>query len=210
MRYVSQIIDASGKVIKGLQYDTEYNHGCDLTITDMETDLVQSGPIGAITKCLGFYMDNLRSEGIIITHTKKTAMLHEYINSLESRSNCAPTEHKQADKYVLTSGTFFVPHLSTEPTPIVEVWLTGYSVAICGELGSVVKVRADGVAEGNVHTLYDWLIHLCRLAKTNLLKYETIQLSSSRGGWMSTIRLVQTQEAKRFFTKMYMEVVKEE
>ena len=56
-------------------------------------------------------------------------------------------------------------------------------------------------------SLYDMFAVLCRKTGICVMSYQTVQLYGLRGDTVVVLALSQSPEAKRYFTKMYMEVM---
>lgn len=58
-------------------------------------------------------------------------------------------------------------------------------------------------------TFYDIMCMMCREMKYNIMQYKTIEFSNPEDDNFSVIELSQTDEAKRFYMKMWLDIVRD-
>ena len=157
------------------------------------------------------YMDDVIGVGrdidgdaLAIIHTKKTAMLHQYIDFVIAESN--ETKHPM-EGYSFSENTVNV----TEYGDSVEVEFYDHRVVTFGINGSIVRwensIFSDDKCYSALCTMYDFLIYMCRYLKRNLLQYRVIEFRNVYSSWSVEIRFLPTEEAKRFLTKMWIDCV---
>lgn len=160
------------------------------------------GRLGERWKALGIaYQDH---KYIAVVQTRKTALLHKYINSACTRFDVEPLSYKECD-----TCTYFGRNngITRKGSSILNVVMMTNCVRVCGFDGSVcVGVVAKG-GDQSFCSIYDILVFFCRELNENIFDYETIQFGNSAMSTMTILRFIKNQESARFFTKMYMDAV---
>lgn len=205
MRYVSRIMKDS-KEVKSLY---AFEDGGHIAIRDTDGGEEQIFAIrslwGQEIFGLSMYMTPYGQSVVAVCHTMKTAKLHEYIefsgvhkiNSEYSVSSC--------EDLCVIGDTAAKLHIRGRDNVELVIDSGNESFAMCGPLGSVV-VRT--VIAPRVYTLFDTLSYYCNSVKSNLMRYQWIHVCSGVHHTVADIKLKQTPEALRFFTKMYFEICK--
>lgn len=143
----------------------------------------------------------------VICLDEKRAMLHRYATASTTFLGISGVKLSDADRCVWnlwqtdTSGVD-----GTHGTIVINT--INDIVSSSGREGSVIGKQTGFLEEVELFTLYDILGVVCRDLKLNLMRYETIQFFSSTKDYVTTIKLSQSAEAKRFYTKMYLDVSK--
>lgn len=204
MRYVSSILNPSGHPVSAFEYPLGDGFSHQITVSDTESQAELGIDTSAGFDCIGRGLNFADATGVVVCHTKKTATLQRYVNVAEIRRGVYPLDFKDADICVMEKHDF---RLNSQTHAIISL-LFGHDVILWfGQGGSVTSWSKLNGTEKVILPLYDLLIILCRRTGINLMSYETIQLGSRSMLWQSTVRLLHTEEANRFYTKMYLDVV---
>lgn len=207
MRYVSSIVDIGGLSLDSFEYELTVGYSHNVTVSDTNRLIKPVIGVNAVNApCLGAGINFESNTGIMVTHTKKTALFHKYVNLAETRIGVTPFEYKESNVCKLHGGVVEFTPSEESSSGILEVWLENHSISCYGPSGSVVLWQSSGVVNRAICTLYDMFVYICREIGINLLQYETIQFCSRKRLWQTIIRLVHTKEAERFFTKMCVDV----
>ena len=92
--------------------------------------------------------------------------------------------------------------------PAIVIHTLSDIISASGRCGSVIGKQVDFIDEVALCTLYDIIGMACRELGENLLRYSKIQFYSRTKSYVTTIELDQSHEAKVFYTKMYLDVVR--
>lgn len=154
---------------------------------------------------LGVGKDTSLMQWIATAHTKKTAMLHKYVDWVkwEHHGSYAVAD---ADMLYYPEGVVaFYGEPGENDTLVVR--MTQQRLAFCGLKGSVVHFDESiyNSEKSHVWTLYDFLIYVSRLCQCNIMRYHFIQFECERLQWYCQLQLTDSVEANRFFTKMWFE-----
>ena len=151
---------------------------------------------------IGVGICGLSSEGSVVCHTKKTATLHHHIDAVRTKYG-TPILVDDVER-VFDNGA-----MAGYSKGRVLYLDTGKTVLdIIGLRGSVCIWPGDSSKRLKVYTLYDALGCLCRNTGVNLMSYKELHLYSDVRRTTTTIELSDSAEAKRFFTKMYLDVLR--
>lgn len=154
---------------------------------------------------LSMYMSPYGQSVVAVCHTLKTVKLHEYIDfSSTHKYNSEYSVSAREDLCVIGDTAAKLYKRSNNNVELV-IDSGNESFAMCGPLGSVI-VRT--VIAPRVYTLFDTLGYYCNAVKSNLMQYQWLHLCSGARHTVADIKLKQTPEALRFFTKMYFDVCK--
>lgn len=167
--------------------------------------------LGGIGSVLGVGLD-APDRWVMLTHTKKTALLHQYIDHVDGRVAEPPEGLTGADiGYFYTMGYDTVVDLENSKHDVLDIRLHDHQLSIFGPLGSIVYWHDSEFSAGGyvrfVSTLYDFLIYMCRMAQRNLMQYHRIQFGSVSHEWRINLYFRHTVEAERFYMKMYLDAL---
>ena len=210
MRYVCDIqkTHRDGRV-EHLKSSLGYlNYELTILVRDTETGEVEFlDPCECLDdECFGFASVALADTCAAACHDDKTALLYKYVVSAETVPERSQTLDN-ADSCTLKENCLIVNQ--GIGSTVLDIRLVNDSILIEGNSGSVVSRQYGWNGESKVTSLYDFLGYLCRMLGINVMKYETIQLyKAGKVCHTSTIKLLHTQEADRYFTKMYLDVVR--
>lgn len=209
MYYVSDIITDAGKHLHSVTY-WPFNSvpHFEVELTDIQTGAKRMASSYELSElpCIGYGSDNGVVRGladsvpneVVVRHTLKSALLHSHI--LELRSIIGTSLADSGEVVTFIHGTKVVDG----DWKTVGVDTASETVISCG--GVIIERRGfDGIRF--TKTLYDALVKLCKECKENLMSYEHILLFSRQHNITTEIRLSQSDEAKRFFTKMCLDVM---
>lgn len=199
MRFVDAILDKDGLEVDSLIYCLSVPCSYKILVQDSELGLL---PSYTGYDCIGRGLDFAGGNGVVVKHTIKTAMLHDYINIAETRVGVKPFNYKLADQYLVNKNYRYKKHGNY----ILDIRVPSGEIALLGESGSCVVWTKPDMGGVILCTLYDFLVFLCHISKMNVMKYETIQIGSRDRSFRSTIRLLHTPDANRYFTKMWVDV----
>lgn len=209
MRYISSlagVISVDNIEEYGGYFDSGF-YG-DVEVTDLDTGDIERVRDVIAKDAIGTGYDSYMCRWCAVEHTHKTALLHKYIEWAETDVYHDIRPLPKADR--LYYGTNI---MEREDSDTLDIIMGDYRVVLCGAIrGSVVVWRGPspkqyqlGCGQPVFMTLYDMLIKLCRYTKVNVFQYREIQFSSAKLRWYSYLKFKQTDEARRFLTKMYME-----
>lgn len=198
MRYVSQIFSGfNGKSINfcfcdsndGFSYAADSSHMSEIVITSESGKSTERFHLRDLNGCAIIGVGHRKGSGTVsaCVHTKKTMQFHKYVHPVAGGS----------------------PDIDKRYT----IGFHRSSISCFGYLGSVVEYRDDFSSYSIFFSLYDAFIALSRSTGKNLLEYDMIILES-RSTHISALprdmiylKVSQTDEAKRFYTKMMLDVV---
>lgn len=204
MRYVSSILTPHGVNINSFEYPLNDGFSHQITVSDVESQSVLGLDTSAGFDCIGRGLNFADATGVVVCHTIKTATLQKYVNVAEIRRGVYPLDFRDADVCIMDKREY---NLTSKTHSIISLLFGNDVVLWFGVGGSVVRWSKMNGVEKTILPLYDLLIILCRQTGINLMSYETIQLGSRSMLWQSTVRLLHTEDADRFYTKMYLDVV---
>lgn len=203
MRYISSIRDLEGRELNSFEYSLSDGFRYNLGIVDTNTMTRVDFDVSSGHNCIGRGINFAASTGVVVKHTHKTACFQRYINMAETRHGVCPVEYRSSDVYEVEHNCF---KRQEEGHSVLEILFVNDVVSVYGVGGSVAVWGEGGDVSQDIMPLYDLFISLCRDTGLDLTRYETIQLGSRSMLWQTTIRLIQSTEAKRFFTKMQLDI----
>lgn len=136
----------------------------------------------------------------IVVHTKKTAKLHEHIESVSKLSGVVTS---QGDAIVI--GRHKTLRFIEKGYGEIQVNLPGRIFDIYGHFGSVVQLQSSVSELSQVLTLYDFIKGLCVGSGVNIACYNTICLYNDVIRQTISIRFKEDTESVIFLTKMSLE-----
>ena len=177
MRYVSGIVNAFGRRSR---YMFLHHPG------GSEAFSVRDTATGCEVRCTSLWNLNEKIYGIspvwdaVVLHSFKTAKLHDYIVDVQtgSLSFCDDTTVVNSSDMML--------------------------VGIDGYKGSVVKRLDTSVSRIELCTWYEILCELCRRKRQSMMSKRFLRINAQIP---FQLEFVQSGEAQRYFTKMYMEAM---
>ena len=203
MRYISSIRDLEGNELDSFEYQLSDGFTHNLVIFDTDTMSKTDIDLTAGHNCIGRGLNFTASTGVVVRHTHKTACFQRYINMAETRHGVRPVEYRSSDVYEISDNRF---KRQKDGNTVLEILFANDIISVYGQGGSVAVWGEGGEDHSDIMPLYDLFISLCRDTGLNLMQYETIQLGSRSMLWQTTIRLIQSAEAKRFYTKMQLDI----
>lgn len=204
MRYVSAVQDVHGNQIDGFEYPLSEELNSRITVSDTASPGKDYIDRSVGFDCIGRGINFADASGVVVRHTLKTATLQRYVNVAETRRGVYPLDFKDSDICNVEKHELM---LKSQSHSIISLLFGQDVIPVFGVGGSATSWSKLNGLQKTLLPLYDLLIILCRRTGLNLMSYETIQLGSRSMLWQSTIRLLHTEEANRFYTKMYMDVV---
>lgn len=154
---------------------------------------------------LGVAVMPLESFVAAVCLTEKTAMLHQYIEFV-SMTFGQPKEMHSYDCCVMSAGSSFGFVNKSSSGLIINT--TNTAIKVAGFKGSVVTWSDRLRDSPKVMSLYDLLGEVCRETRLDVMKYEELRFVSELRGVTCIIRFKKSVEAKRYFTKMYLDVMR--
>lgn len=207
MKYISGIVDSSGKELETFSF-TMWD-GIDefrFLVYDTDDDSVSSYSCLEHLDCYGLSPTIHDSEGHAVKHNQKTVSLYRYVEYAKTILGTREVPQDGVDKCAISNGFFDKSGVVGNSQLVVNI--VNDSVTFLGESGSVAVRQTGFIGDVKLYTLYDLLGLLCRECHLNLMLYTRIYLFSKRNNFTSILGLRQDAEAKRYFLKMYMDVVK--
>lgn len=165
------------------------------------------------SELIGFGIDINESSGFLVENTAKTAKFIDYVKSAET----GYVEYSEDVRDVIPHGS---DSLSLDNGYVPERRdISGYrrmltintsieAIEVCGFRGSVASRSGTLGVNPSLLTLYDLFGELCRQTRLNLMRYHKLRLQSAIRGRCTDIVLTHTDESERFFTKMYLDVMR--
>lgn len=198
MWYVSQIFSGFGNtpidycfcdVYESLGYSFSNKHLSEIVISSESGGNTERLKLRDVMRHDILGVGSRKGSGLVSAccHTKKTVQFHKYVHPVESGS----------------------PDIDRRYT----IGFQGSSIACFGYLGGVVEYRSKFNSQSIFLPLYDAFVALCRSTGKNLLESDMIifeNLSSHLSSLPKStiyIKVSQTEEARRFYTKMMLDVV---
>ena len=154
---------------------------------------------------LGVAVIPLESFVAAVCLTEKTAMLHRYIEFV-SMTFGQPKEMHSYDCCVMSAGSSF--GFVNKSSFGLSINTTNTAIKVAGLKGSVVTWSDRLRDSPKVMSLYDLLGEVCRETRLDVMKYEELRFVSELRGITCIIRFKKSTEAKRYFTKMYLDVMR--
>lgn len=165
---------------------------------------------GWYDETLGVGLDPVTGLWLACVHSKKTVLLHKYVEKCEFDPNCIVYGYGLKEADVVCYPEHIV---DMKGSSILDVKMTDQVLSVCGYCNSVTTWRESDLVTlengGVVCSLYDFLIEFCRYLDINIFQYKRLRFSSCSMGWLLSIDFAQTPEAKRFFTKMWLDACSE-
>lgn len=201
MQYVSGIIKNNGERVDREVHANWSPFEFLLEVTSLETGEVWAvAPSDKMTlsgKVLGVAYDLLPSQSVFIVHSKAQALLYKHILTATSNTHTSELAFYDTDMARLYGSVV----RNTGRTKIaIDTLEDEYKVGgLCGSVCVVYETVADHM---EVYNLCDFLMELCRILKMSVFDYEDITLYSNKLKFSTVVRLSQTPESRRFFTKL--------
>lgn len=175
MGYITSIVDMKGKAYQSLEFSGAVPEWSDggyrLESNRAHVAFCDYAPL---EETVGVGISPVDGCWTFVTHDKKAAYLHRYIEVAE---------------------TFTMPFDQ----------MGEYSIIAFGCNRSVVLWTDKNFR--SICTVYDLLIYMCRATGENLLNENLVSFGNRSLGWILDITLSHTDEANRFYTKMWLDVV---
>ena len=205
MKYISEIPMQNGISASNLFYKP----GCQFTVvvSDMcggESALVDSSKVDG-RKIIGVAPTGYSREHVILRHDVKSVALYQHIALVRGNLDLLScVDYTSADM------------LDIGADGVVKKKLLGYKdliirllqvPAVRGLHGSVASLSYVFAGKVDYYTLYDFIALFCEKSGVNLMKYDSVYISC-RGDDAVQIRFKHTVEANRFFTKMWLDIVR--
>lgn len=202
MQYV-KCIEGS---VKSKQFDLFENNPVMVTVHDTDTGTEAETIANDILYEFIVGVGTANGFGVVVTHTTKTAMLHKHIAFAETTIGSGTGKYPRADYCVLVDGGLYSFANGSDDHDTLSVNISDNAPEVAGILGSIVRYIPRLTPSARMCTLYDYLGYVCRSSGVNIFNYKTIHLYSELRCTSTVIKLAETDEAKRFFMKMYLDV----
>lgn len=149
---------------------------------------------GSYTDLLGFSNDGY--ERVFMLYEEKEAILHKYISV-----SMAERGHLEGDFIAFGGGSV----LESSDKRCLNIGLTSFRASTVGYNGSIVYLRDNRTLHESIISTYQFLAQTCRELSTNPLVYKALKFNGPMYTDSIIMILKQTAEAKRFFTKMWLD-----
>lgn len=210
MNYITEIFGGSGRVsslrypfwdkgtdIVAIVYDNTGKNYIVKSSTDLSLSLLGSG------------VDAMLMSGYLVEYNAKTAKFLDYVEKAETIYGEYSEDMRDPVlsnwDTVTLDNNYVSGHAEVSGRRRIIINTSIEAIELCG---SVVSRSGSLGVNPKLMTLYDLFGELCRESGLNLLQYHRIILSSVVRSRLTEIRLKHDDEAERFFTKMYMDVIK--
>ena len=211
MKYISAIETASNGAVRSVLYKDWRNlQKLSLVVHDSETgtDIVTGADAIRGKSVLGFCSDSVYEGYGIVINDFKTSQLHNYVESVVTISGISGVNYSGSDICVLHAGTSGPDRDGVVGKRNLVVNTGRDKIAAGGISGSVIFREYGFLDRIEVYNLYDMLGILCWESDLNLMRYEVVQLYSRGSNYTTTIRFRHDKDSERFFTKMYLDVMR--
>ena len=203
MKYISEFRGFDRNYLRDCGDSNEFFHILrnSATVVNTETGLAEAF-FSKGQDTLGVGYDKVNSQYVAVCHTPKTALLHKYVDVCTRRRGN------------LRGGFVTFGHRSTlthDGDTCINVMFSFELLSICGLNGSVVCFSSRNFAADDLYmTLYDFMLYVCRATKLNLMRYSVVKFNIGLLNKSIIIKLSNSKEAKRFFTKMWIDACTKE
>lgn len=199
MQYIADINVGSKTDVRSLSCHVDDN--ITLTLKSTDGNEVSVVRLADVKSCLGYGYHE--GHCLLVRHNLKTALLMQYVDKFFYGWGSVQPYYDCSDRISLS-----LWHPCTKEITCGQRRLLinlGDEVANCS--GDVFIRETRFVKTQQLFTLYDFLGSACKDSGLNLMGYEMIKIFSPRYEGVVTVMLKQTAEAKRFYTKMFMDVM---
>ena len=203
MRYISEVIGYPDGVVPGLWYKTpSAGNYIRLVVYDTDTNTHETFYVGEenIANVIGV------APCAVVSYSPKTIQIHRYIKSIGTVPlSCAGWA--MTDTCILHRPDR-VQHRSVFGRFRLTIEMGEDKVTFLGPSNSVAMRRRGNRID--VYNIYDFLGDMCRDCELNLMSYNTIRFYTRDGedSCMTVLELEHSKEADRYFSKMYLDVMK--
>lgn len=197
MHYISQIIAPDRTHVPSLEYAINKIPDYRLLVASTDADKIIDCALSEAQGCFGF------SPGAVMTHTRKTATFHKHIVSAQMLDAHVDLGRCDTGYYnVFESGVV------EKKRSKLDIQMRDNQLYFMGSHGSVTawSCLSD---DKKYMPFYDIMCMMCREMKCNIMEYKTIEFSNPEDDNFSVIELSQTDEAKRFYMKMWLDIVRD-
>ena len=210
MRYIRYIsLYGKGNVPELKRYLMPFGDEIVVTVHNTETDedeVVDARDLPNLG-CYGFSDNVAETCYAFVTLDEKSAMLHRYASAKTTWRGALDVNLLEAD---VCSWNLWDTSPSSQgmghDTLIIRVG--GDIVSASGRDGSVIGKQVDFLDDVELSNLYDFLGLVCRELGMNVMAYKYVKFYSKSKSCLTTVTFDQSAEAKRFYMKMYLDVVK--
>lgn len=203
MRYVAECI-MDGVQHRSLHWDSHL-YKAKLLIRDSDFDEVEYVDKVPKTGVLGCYAQERTH--VVTCMDAYQVKFFEYVKVVRTYINVLDTP--LCDCNILTGDRFdaFESIMYSQDKQTLVVTFESGVCKLAGESGSVALLTYNSII-GSFMSLYDMFFRLCKRTGICVMSYKTVQLYGLRGDTVVVLELSQSQEALRYFTKMYMDVMR--
>lgn len=144
---------------------------------------------------------------------KSGALLYRHLKVQRTRKNVITIPSAEMKLFVGSGiGRVAVSHDDWGEKGTVVLVFEDDSVSLRGRFGSVILLRDEvgGQIDYSLFSLYTVFKHICSFSHLDIMQYENILLYSRVTKLLTPLKLSQSKESKRFFLKLYMEMIQDE
>lgn len=204
MQYVKQIEDE----VPSMQFDLFSPRYLMVTVHDTDTNTDAEMAADEILYEFIVGVGFVDSFGVVVRHSQKTASLHNHIVFAETTIGSGMGKYPGSDYCVILNNGLYSFSNGTDGHELLSINISDNSPEVAGLLGSVVKCVSKFAPSYRLCTLYDYLGYLCRSSGLNIFSYQKLHLFSELRSVSTIIKFSESDEAKRFFMKMYLDVTR--
>lgn len=216
MQFIKSIISSSQGSVPYFSYpawfvdDVFTEFGLTVVVHDTITgrDTALDTPFMLGSEIFGFGVDPHGAREYLVCYDSKTVKLHSYITEVE----CGISEGERIgyvseDKLLLKNDKVFHKNLGRENRSLV-ISTVDEVVQLFGVGGSIAVRDFSDDRDSEVITPYELFRNISRISGINLFAYERIQFYSVKYRKWCKLRLDQSVEARRYFTKVWLDMTR--
>lgn len=200
MLYTSDILVGGTASVRSLSCQSDDD--VTLVLRDTDSSDVVKRRLSDVKNCLGIGYHE--GHCILVRHNLKSALLMRHVDKL------------------FYGWESIEPYMGCSDRIKLSLWSPCQKECVCGQRrllldmsdevmncsGDVLIRETRFVKTQQFYTLYAFLGSVCRDSGVNAMRYGLIKMFSPRYEGVVTVKLKDTAEATRFFTKMYMDVMR--
>lgn len=204
MKYVESINYGWGGMLGFARFEPDEEGS--VILRDTDTHMSETASLSRVSsgKYLGAGVSS-SGEGVVAKHTPKVVQLYSFVKKAETEF-IDPVFEVVGEDLLLVCEEHMLG-CKNNGGRTVAINTTNECMELLGLCGSVALRTEEPGGMPQVLTLYGLLGKLCRWTCVNILTYDEIRLYSPGRRYETRIELFQSTEAKRYFLKMFLDVM---
>ena len=209
MRYISKIDYNWGAVLGRARFRVIGSDEGTVTVHDDSTGNDEVISIRQLC-CSDYYGAGIERDNsfyVVVKLSWRDVLLHKYIDEAKTEFCHPEFEKSNEDLGVICEGALIGVGNRPWSGEHLALNTTNECIELIGTGGSVV-LRTDSPKDDKprIYNLFGLLVQLCRETEINIMSYKSLRLYSPGRGYETRIKFTESVEARRFFTKMYIEI----